>query len=363
MINKITLPPSVSSSSISSDPAVKEADVTKEKSPIEPYPASDKIDIRNSFHHKKKKDISAKKNLKDGSKEPEAKNSDDKTKKEIIEKGKTTLEAVNTKQNPPLYINAEDSPLPLAHIINSSGKDSSKSDGENAGGIEVTSFEKKLQKQLGPQASIQNSWDIENLEGRIPPLSELQQIFDKIAANPALPYEYLPDGCYARAHEASESFVKQGINTAKLYVLLDGVDWESFSPLPEGRFLSENKYTQGEWWYHVAPLTFAKDDVTGEIDGYVIDPSINGQRPLKADEWVKSFWKGDFPIKFDTTHADVYDPPMESLTGTLPAKFSLETFEENLHLARVSNYETAKVLAEIKQDYHQRHLNETETKG
>ncbi|MDQ7821526.1 MAG: protein-glutamine glutaminase family protein [Candidatus Eremiobacteraeota bacterium] len=223
---------------------------------------------------------------------------------------------------------------------------------------DIERFEKKLGRDLGSLAKVQNDWDIEKLDGWIPTVAELQDHFKRIAANDTIPWEYLPDGCYARAHEAANEFVSNGLNCAKLYVMVDDqASSDPFNPFPDYRFRAENKFTRGEWWYHVGVLVFAQDEETGKVDGYVIDRSVNADRPMKADEWIKSLWSADFPMKYDLTFADVYDPPMESHYPS-EEQFSQKTFHKYLAEAKKTNIDYLKSLEKIKKDYYAHHPSE-----
>jgi len=225
-------------------------------------------------------------------------------------------------------------------------------------GQDVGPFEKKLAFELGPKAKIQNEWDIEALQGEVPTVSKLNDLFGKVADDKSVPWEYLVDGCYARAHVTAEKFLNEGMNCAKLYVITgDPTPDDEGYPFPGWRLRAENKFTEGQWWYHVAALVFAKDDKTGEVDGYVIDRAVNKDRPLKADEWIKSVWPGDFPIRFDTTYADIYDPPNQDYYPE-PQEFSRERFDEFLSEARDTNREYSQTLKAIKDNYYAHHPEE-----
>jgi len=225
-------------------------------------------------------------------------------------------------------------------------------------GINVKQFDQKLEKELGPLAKAQNMWDVEKMDGEVPTLSKLQESFDRVKTDKSVPWEYLVDGCYARAHVTCEKLLAEGINCGKMYVIIgDAHPNDPSAPFPEYRLKAENKFTQGEWWYHVAPLVFAKDDKTGQVDGYILDLAVNNKKPIKASEWINACWSKDFPIQFDTTLADVYDPPEQSPTGE-PQQFSKERFDQFLPEARSTNKEYSRVLARIKKDYYAHHPDE-----
>jgi len=287
----------------------------------------------------------------------------------LPEKNQETQESKKEHESHPIkpgerapdYIaDVEDKTPSISDIINDKVK-TEKHLADKSDGYDITDFEKKLSKDLGPLARVQNDWDIDGLKGRIPGISETKEVFDSVASDRSIPFEYLPDGCYARAHVASKYFLDKGINCAKLYVMLGDVDWDNpFYPFPPYRLEAKNKFTEGRWWYHVAPLTFAKDEETGKIEGYVIDPAVDPKKPLKAADWVKAFWDGTFKIQFDTTHADISNPPMEDFTNYQPKEFSREKFDKYLPEAKKTNAEYKEVLDKIKEEYYEEHPEEGE---
>lgn len=225
-------------------------------------------------------------------------------------------------------------------------------------GYNVSPFEEKLQSELGPKAKIQNDWDMDGLAGEIPTLTKLQDAFKSIAKDKSIPWEYLEDGCYARAHMTCDKLMKEGYNCAKLYAIIDEASTgDEGYPFPGWRFRAENKFSQGEWWYHVAALVFAKDEKTGEIEGYIIDPSVNRDKPIKPADWIRSYWTQDFPIRFDTTYADIYDPPNQSYYP-VPEDFSKERFDSYIAEAKETNSQYSEVLEKIKEKYYASHPDE-----
>jgi len=270
------------------------------------------------------------------------------------------LPAGEKKERTPKFIPDTDDAAPsLSEIFSRESGSIPASTKAANGGYDVGPFEIKLLEDLGPLARVQNDWDIDGLKGKIPSVPEMNKVFDEVAADKSIPFEFLPDGCYARSHITAEKFVNKGINCAKLYVMLGDVDWDDpFYPFPADRLKAENKFTKGEWWYHVAPLTFARDEKTGKIEGYVIDPAVNKNKPMKAADWVKAFWSGDFKIQFDTTQADIYDPPMEDFHNYQPKEFSREKFDKYLPIARKTNKEYSEILAKIKEEYYAQHPDE-----
>jgi hypothetical protein len=225
-------------------------------------------------------------------------------------------------------------------------------------GLDVGPFERKLATELGSLARVQNEWDIEALQGEVPTVSKLKDMFNKVADDKSVPWEYLVDGCYARAHVTAEKFLNEGMSCAKLYVITgDPGPGDQGYPFPGWSLGASNKFTEGRWWYHVATLVFAKDDKTGDVDGYIIDRAVNRDRPLGASEWIRAVWPGNFPIRFDTTHADIYDPPNQDYFPE-PQEFSRERFDKFIPEARETNKEYSQTLKAIKDNYYAHHPEE-----
>ena len=128
-----------------------------------------------------------------------------------------------------------------------------------------------------------------------------------------IPFDYIKNGCFARAHIMAEVFEDHGIGNAKLLV--------------SGRLHASNQhYPQGfSWGWHVAPLVCT--DSAGAIALRVVDPSVAapGKKavPLAIEEWAAAI-----------------DPSKRGLTFWFArrAKYvwrgEAATFEQNLASAR-----------------------------
>ena len=214
----------------------------------------------------------------------------------------------------------------------------------------VADFEARTKEALGPLAHAQNMWDISEIKGEIPTLAQLQETFNECANDKDIPWEHIIDGCYARAHLAADKFLDKGYNASKFYGIIDDNH-------PGWRFHIENKFCVGDWWYHVSCLVFAKDD-KGKVDGYVVDPAVNPKSPIKAADWIKSYWNEKFPIKFDTTHADIYEPQEEVPSPHEPSSFSQEKFDSMIEESKKIDAEYSVALHDIKDKYYKEHPNE-----
>ena len=80
-----------------------------------------------------------------------------------------------------------------------------------------------------------------------------QELFQEMVNQAHIPFAYLEDGCYARAHEVSRLLVKKSVITGKVFV--------------EGDLRVKTKNSHKgyiEWWYHVAPTLIV--DKGGNFD-------------------------------------------------------------------------------------------------
>lgn len=205
--------------------------------------------------------------------------------------------------------------------------------------VNQTDMCEDLFEDLGPRARLQHQQDVSQLAGRIPTTSELNQEFQKLAADKTVPFEYIADGCYARAHVMCDQLHQDNVNTAKMFVMLE-------NPYGGGRLEAENKYMRAEWWYHVAPMVFARDEKTGEVAPYIMDPSM-ADEPMRAEDWVHEMWDERTPIKIDVTRDPQYGPVEES---GIP-----RTFAESLPSARKDCAKFSAKLERIKEDYCGKH--------
>ncbi len=203
-----------------------------------------------------------------------------------------------------------------------------------------TAYQDDLIGKLGGEhARMQFSQDVSQLNGSIPTMSQLNAMFDRLAAREDIPFEFIIDGCYARAHLMSEQMSEAGMNNGKIFC-------EVANPWGSGKLTAENKYMQAKWWYHVAPLVFAYNGATEKVEGYVMDPSMD-TKPMKAEEWIGKMWDEKTNIKVDITRAAQYGP--------IEAGGVNQTFEESLAPSHEVLAEYSKQLAAIKEQYEADH--------
>ncbi|MBN9416073.1 hypothetical protein ABS71_16685 [bacterium SCN 62-11] len=206
--------------------------------------------------------------------------------------------------------------------------------------VDQSGWQARLIDNLGPQfARMQYTHDCSKLQGMIPTQSQLQAEFDKLGSREDIPFEYIVDGCYARAHLMSEEMTKDGINNAKIFCMVE-------DPYGKGKLTAENKYMKAKWWYHVAPVVFAVDEKSKQVEPFVMDPSM-AKTPLKPEQWIHAMWDENTKIKVDLVH-DLQYGPLESDGPNA-------TFQESIPSAHETCEEYSKELAQIKEDYNASH--------
>ncbi|MFP4499058.1 MAG: protein-glutamine glutaminase family protein [Vulcanimicrobiota bacterium] len=210
-------------------------------------------------------------------------------------------------------------------------------------GVDVKPHEKNWESRLGRDARVQNTWDIDSLKGTVPSLEQVNSLFQKVASDKSIPWGYLKDGCFARAHVVCDELLKQGYNCGKIYAIVAKSDKQGD---PLGRFVAGNQYMKGKWWYHVGALVFAYDK-NNSIEGYVIDPSVS-DKPITPDKWIESFWNKNFPIRFDVTPADIMNPQNQCETEKEPCEFCKAEFEHFIPIARAANRKNSQALETLK---------------
>lgn len=208
--------------------------------------------------------------------------------------------------------------------------------------FDQSGYEQKLISDLGPHVRIQNQEDISALNGTVPTQSQLQQEFNKLAGDPEIPFGYIVDGCYARAHLMADTMHKDNINVAKMFVMVDDPNDSS------NRLTAHNKYMDASWWYHVADLTVAENEQTHKREAFIMDPSM-ADHPLAAQEWIHKMWDGKHDIKIDITRDPQYGP-MES-DGIN------KTFAESLQPSHEVLAQYSTELAQIEDKYNHDHPN------
>lgn len=119
---------------------------------------------------------------------------------------------------------------------------------------------------------------------------EAQNIFDILAIESHIPFDYPPDCCYSRAHEMCRIMEENGVECKK-YWLFDqhwGSSKQKASLAPKDShgkaILFPNLVgSKVAWVYHVAPIVKVRK-ADGTVEDRIIDPSISS-KPIRKDEW------------------------------------------------------------------------------
>ncbi len=146
---------------------------------------------------------------------------------------------------------------------------------------------------------------LEKRTGRLATEEQLTGLIGALKNQSGVPFDYIDDGCYARAHLMNESLRQHGINHQKIFVSGDSLE-------------TSNELMDVDWRFHVAPLVFM-DDGTGKAVPRVLDPSIS-DRPLTPEDWIKSFNKGD---EIDVQFSDSARIFPNRFQGRLPLSLSI----------------------------------------
>lgn len=162
------------------------------------------------------------------------------------------------------------------------------------------------------------------LNGRLATNAELAVMIESLKEESGIPYGYIKDGCYARAHLMDESFRQHGINYSKMFC--------------RGDLSAKNEHMHARWWYHVAPLVFV-DDGEGNPEAKIIDPGFSDQ-PMDPSAWVKAMNQGP-GVEIDLVDPEQYYPRRfnkpDSFSESLgPAVRRMQSYAERLHNHRES---------------------------
>jgi hypothetical protein len=129
----------------------------------------------------------------------------------------------------------------------------------------------------------------------------------------SVPFKYIPDGCYARAHMMIDRMQQDGFASSKIFAI--------------GNLSAKNDvFPQGvSWWYHVAPLVEVNDNGTKRL--VVVDPAVNPNNPIMSpEEWVAAIDPSKAQVKVEITDPTQYFP----MNGAPPTP---QPFNSNLSAA------------------------------
>lgn len=127
---------------------------------------------------------------------------------------------------------------------------------------------------------------------------ELEKIFADIQKESKYAFEYLEDGCWARAHLITQELEKRGIRAGKTFA-------EGYLVVPTDKAMNGQAVV---WSYHVAPLVAVQTEKG--IEMRILDASLF-DKPVPVKEWTDKMMPSD-EIKEDAviynTDRFVLDP-------------------------------------------------------
>lgn len=176
------------------------------------------------------------------------------------------------------------------------------------------------EKTKGEEAAeaVVNPQDVESgrapaLVGVVPDMATLNTIFNTLrnqgclAAGPILygqcvPYQYVADGCYARAHK-----MRQIIEGTYGYTSYKAFNWADQCPAVPGT-LAVNATLWGNnccvnWWYHVAPYVYVQSGASQVA--YLLDPSMH-TGPVAISTWLAAQKNTGCGYTAGTLHKQAY---------------------------------------------------------
>lgn len=138
-------------------------------------------------------------------------------------------------------------------------------------------------------------------------------IFTDMAMREDIPFEFLMDGCYARAHKMVRVLEANGIIAGKAFI--------------EGELYADSKFGEVGWRYQVAPVIMVKKG--NAVVPYVLDPSLFS-KPVPQTEWkakIMSKSKSKFTREYYTNRF-AYDTDDRMTNNTSYSDESLEDMEQ-----------------------------------
>ncbi len=189
-----------------------------------------------------------------------------------------------------------------------------------AANVDIKDVQDQLTEGLpGVGIKFLNTDSFDKLNGRLATMGELKEMMASLYDESNIPYGYITDGCYARAHLMDESFRQHGINNAKMFC--------------RGDLEAKNDLMTARWWYHVAPLVFV-DGGDGKPIPKIIDPGFS-REPMDPEQWVKAMNKGP-NVEIDLVAAEQYYPRDGSADDNFseslsPAVGTMQGYARRLH--------------------------------
>jgi hypothetical protein len=176
--------------------------------------------------------------------------------------------------------------------------------------FDEAAFLDDLARALGETNVVRAPWamdDISQPQGMILTAAQAQELADRLRADRKFPFNYIYNGCEARAHVVCDVLHKQGIASAKIFA--------------DGIFLAHGEAMYAGWGVHVAPLIYVRDEATGKVGVRVLDLSL-AHKPLQVAEWIGLFRVNSTEITVDLVHDTQFGPRKQGEKEV--------TFESNL---------------------------------
>ena len=119
-------------------------------------------------------------------------------------------------------------------------------------------------------------------------IEQADQLFSEFSMIPYMMFDYLHDGCFARAHEFALIAMNNSIEMGKVFL----TDKEDIASLYPQEWINNTSapipYGFVGWRYHVAPYILVR--IKGELVPYIFDIGVS-KKPKLVDEWVTSLTK------------------------------------------------------------------------
>ncbi len=183
---------------------------------------------------------------------------------------------------------------------------------------QIKAFKEAKVKEMAAEettapADINNGTNAPALVGVIPNVATLNTIFTTLRnqccklAGPYLygqcvPFQYVADGCYARAHK-----MRQIIEGTYGYTSYKVFNYADQCPITPG-VLAVNATLWGNnccvrWWYHVAPYVYVQSG-TSQV-AYLLDPSMHSA-PVAISTWLTAQKNAGCGYTAGTVHKQAY---------------------------------------------------------
>lgn len=133
-------------------------------------------------------------------------------------------------------------------------------------------------KEETKKDNLYSSYNKKTIELSVINYEKALNLFWKIKNNKDIPFEYTPEGCFARAHQTALMLDREGVTSGKAFL--------------EGIFYVKTKtYQENLWGYHVANVILVEKDK--KVTPMIIDPSLF-DRPVAYEDW-KNYISSSMP--------------------------------------------------------------------